>query len=260
MQIIVPMAGLGQRFSEAGYQTPKPLIPVSGLPMVLRVVADLPRVSRVVFVVHPDHVRHFQISKTLRQHCPKCEIITTPGLTEGQACTVRLAKDVADLDDDVLVAACDATHVYDAHEFEALRNDPSIDCVVWTYRGEPRVLTKPTAYGWVQTAPNSDVVAQISCKQPISSDPLNDPVASGFFWFRSARLMFDGIDQLVAQNVRINNEFYLDVVPNLLIAQGRRVVNFEAEKYIGWGTPHDLEDYQRWERYFAAGKSLAEVA
>ena len=43
MQIIVPMAGLGQRFVDAGYTVPKPLIPVGGLPMVVRVVNDLPR-------------------------------------------------------------------------------------------------------------------------------------------------------------------------------------------------------------------------
>jgi len=260
MQIIVPMAGLGQRFADAGYRTPKPLIPVSGLPMVVRVVHDLPPADRVIFVVNGDHVTQHRIDKALRRHFPGCEIVVTPGLTEGQACTVRLAKEAADLNDDCLVAACDATHVYDAQRFDALRHDRSIDCQVWTYHGEPRVLTKPSAYGWVQTASNGVDVEQVSCKKPISSDLLEDPVASGFFWFRSGKLLFDSIDELVAQNWRINNEFYLDVVPNLLLAQGRRVANFGVEKYIGWGTPHDFEDYQRWERYFTAAKPLAAVA
>ncbi|HEY2883241.1 MAG TPA: NTP transferase domain-containing protein [Pirellulales bacterium] len=256
MQIIVPMAGLGQRFVDAGYALPKPLIDVAGLPMVVRVVHDLPEADRIVFLVHPDQARQFEIEAVLQRHFPHCHVIATPGLTAGQACTVRLAAPAIDWDDQVLVAACDATHLYDAALFDALRADRSIDCLVWTYRGEPRVLAKPTAYGWVRTAPNGLDVQAISCKTPISNNLLDDPVVSGFFWFRSAREMSAAIDQMVAENRRVNNEFYMDVTPNVLIGQGRRVVNFAVEKYIGWGTPHDLEDYQRWQRYFSQTAAL----
>jgi NDP-sugar pyrophosphorylase family protein len=260
MQLIIPMAGLGQRFVEAGYRTPKPLIQVSGLPMVVRVVHDLPPADRIVFVVHPEHAARYDLEASLRQYFPSCHVVVTPGLTAGQACTVRLAESVVDLDDDVLVAACDATHVYDAERFDALRSDNSIASIVWTYSGEPRVLGKPTAYGWVRTSADCDDVVEISCKRPISDNVLADSVISGFFWFRSAQQMFSAIDRLVATNRRINNEFYLDVVPNLLIEDGKRVVRFEVEKYIGWGTPQDLEDYQRWQRYFGnlASECLAQ--
>ncbi|MCC7083493.1 MAG: NTP transferase domain-containing protein [Pirellulales bacterium] len=256
MHLIVPMAGLGQRFVEAGFCTPKPLIPVSGLPMVVRVVNDLPPADRVVFVVHPEHAAKYELEMALRQYFPSCQVLVTPGLTAGQACTVRLAQSAIDLDDDVLVAACDATHLYDAQRFEILRNDDSIDCIVWTYRGEPRVLSNPTAYGWVRTLPHSDQIVEISCKRPISANLMADSVISGFFWFRSARQMFVAIDQLVAANRRVNNEFYLDAVPQSLIDSGRCVVRFEVEKYIGWGTPQDLEDYHRWEQYFARSAAL----
>jgi NDP-sugar pyrophosphorylase family protein len=256
MQLIVPMAGLGQRFVDAGYHLPKPLIPVCGEPMIVRVVNDLPPADQIVFLVNPEHVRRHAIDRVLREHFPLCQVITTPGLTAGQACTVRLAEGACDADDDVLVAACDATHLYDAEKFEALRDDTSVDCMVWTYRGEPRVLTKPTAYGWVRTSADGRDVIEVSCKRPVSESLLNDPVISGFFWFRSARQLFHAIDRMVAEERRVNNEFYLDVVPNLFIEQGSRVVNFEVEKYIGWGTPHDLEDFNRWQRYFVATKAL----
>ena len=164
MQIIVPMAGLGQRFVDAGYRLPKPLIPVAGLPMVVRVVRDLPPAEKIAFIAHPDHVDKYDLQATLRQHFPTCDVIVAPGLTAGQVCTVRLAATAVDLDDDVLVAACDATHLYDIARFNVLRNDPSIDCIVWTYRGEPRVLQHPNAYGWVRTAANSDEVLEVSCK------------------------------------------------------------------------------------------------
>jgi hypothetical protein len=64
--------------------------------------------------------------------------------------------------------------------------------------------------------------------------------------------MLEGIDRLVAENKRVNNEFYLDSVANVLIAAGKSVMAFEVDKYIGWGTPEDLEDYLRWQRHFGA--------
>jgi CTP:molybdopterin cytidylyltransferase MocA len=277
MQLIVPMAGLGKRFADAGFLTPKPLIQVAGLPMVVRVVRDLPPADRLVFVVHGDHVREFAIDSELRRHLPGAEVVVSPGLTAGQACTVRLAADAIDLDDDVLVAACDATHVYDAARFDALRRDQHCDAAVWTYRGEPRVLATPRSFGWIDCGHEEatagemtnrqavdPVIRRVSCKQPISDKLLSDRVASGFFWFRSGRTMIDAIDRLVAGDNRVNNEFYLDVVPNLLIAAGLCVRAFDVDKYIGWGTPEDLREYQHWQRYFAsasvASTSLASTS
>jgi bifunctional N-acetylglucosamine-1-phosphate-uridyltransferase/glucosamine-1-phosphate-acetyltransferase GlmU-like protein len=258
MQLIVPMAGLGQRFADAGYAMPKPLVDVSGLPMIVRVVRDMPACERVVFIVNGEHVRRFAIDKTLRSYFPAAQIVVTPGLTQGQACTVRLAADAIDLNDDVLVAACDATHVYDAQRFAQLRADRTTDAIVWTYRGEPRVLATPKSFGWIRMNEAGDVAA-ISCKQPISDQLLADRVVSGFFWFRSAQRLMAAIDDLVASNERINNEFYLDVIPNRILAAGGRVTAFDVEKYIGWGTPEDLRDYERWERYFTNLSSAGEL-
>jgi CTP:molybdopterin cytidylyltransferase MocA len=296
MHLIVPMAGLGQRFRDEGYALPKPLIDVSGTPMVVRAVRDLPPCERMTFLVHPDHAREHAIDRRLREFFPSATVIATPGLTAGQACTVRLASSAVDEDEEVLVAACDNSHVYDAEKFAALRSDPAIDAILWTYRHDPRVLVRPTAHGWVECSPPlrgrtdsprddreragsisqpaagkievnlqnvscrgaaDDIdVARVWCKVPISQTPLNDHAISGCFWFRRAGELFQAIDELVAKSERVNNEFYLDQVPNLYVQAGRRAAVFEVEKYIGWGTPHDHRDYQAWERYFESRSRL----
>jgi NDP-sugar pyrophosphorylase family protein len=252
MQLVVPMAGLGQRFVDAGFALPKPLIRVDGLPMVVRAVSDLPAADTAVFVVHPEHVRRHNVDEIVAEYIANCRLVVAPGLTAGQACTVRLAAPELDLEKPVLVAACDNTHVYDSARFEALTADSTIDCLIWTYRHDTRVLARPEAHGWVKSRPGTNDVELVSCKRTISTTPLEDHAVSGCFWFRTAEIMLAGIDALVAADRRVNNEFYLDVVPNMLLAAGRRVCIFEVEKYIGWGTPHELADYQRWERYFAA--------
>jgi NDP-sugar pyrophosphorylase family protein len=243
------MAGLGSRFADAGFVLPKPLIPIDGVPMVVRALLDLPRATRVVFVVHAEHVRQFAIDNVLRQWVPNCRIVVAPGLTQGQACSVRLAAAELDADEQVLVAACDNTHLYDAAALAALTSQPETACLIWTYRNDSRVLIRPTAYGWVDV--NGEVVRNVSVKVPISTDPLHDHAVTGTFWFRRAGEMVEAIDALVASEARVNNEFYLDSVPNVLISKKQTVRVFEVEKYIGWGTPADLEDYLRWSRYVA---------
>jgi NDP-sugar pyrophosphorylase family protein len=255
MQIVVPMAGLGKRFADVGYTVPKPLIPIGGVPMVVRVVQNLPRADRTVFVCHPEHVAQYPVREVLAENVPGSVVVVAPGLTDGQACSVRLASESLDPYEPVLVAACDNTQVYDRARFAALTADPTVDAAVWVYRGEPRVLVKPVWYGWVREA-NGRVV-EVSVKKPISADPLRDGVVSGTFWFRTAGLMLAGIDALVAANHRVNNEFYLDSVPNVLIGAGHGVGVFDIDKYIGWGTPDDLEDYLRWERHFSTSARAA---
>lgn len=250
MQLVIPMAGLGKRFADAGYTMPKPLIPVAGLPMVVRVAQNLPRATRTVFIVHPEHAATYPLAKTLTDHVPGAVVVVAPGLTEGQACSVRLAAEHLDPNDSVLVAACDSTQVYSASTHDALCADPSLDCLIWTYRGEPRVLVNPHWYGWVAT--NGVRVTRVSVKKPLSATPLHDHVVSGTFWFRKAKRMIDGIDELVRRNLRVNDEFYLDSVPALLLEAGRGVAVFEMDKYIGWGTPDDFRDYLRWQEHFRA--------
>jgi NDP-sugar pyrophosphorylase family protein len=250
MQLVVPMAGLGKRFTDAGYRVPKPLIPVGGVPMVVRVVRNLPPADRAVFVVHPNHAANYPVERVLKDNVPGAVVVVAPGLTDGQACSVRLAAGHLDPDADVLVAACDSTQVYNPARLAALVADPAVDAIIWAFRGDPRVLVNPEWYGWVRE--EAGRVTAVSVKKPISAAPLGDPVVSGTFWFRTARLMVDGIDALVAAGRRVNNEFYLDSVPDVLAAAGRRVAVFDLDKYIGWGTPDAFEDYLHWERHFAA--------
>ncbi len=41
LNIVLPMAGRGSRFANAGYTLPKPLIPVHGVPMIVLLMQDI---------------------------------------------------------------------------------------------------------------------------------------------------------------------------------------------------------------------------
>ena len=247
MIALIPMAGAGSRFVEAGYNIPKPLLPLMGTPMVVKAALALPSSDKYIFVVRDFQINDFQIDQHLKSHFSNSEIIVLDHLTEGQAITCLEAKSLIDNDEALLIGASDNGMVYDRAAFqEASMN---ADALVFTFRNNPSVLAKPQAYGWVQVN-QSNEVEKVSVKVPISNTPMNDHAVVGAFWFRKGSMFVEAAEHMVANNKRINNEFYVDECINDLIELGYKVKAFEIEHYVCWGTPNDYEIFNYWEKFF----------
>ena len=157
-KILIPMAGAGQRFADAGYRVHKPAIPTidrydgTEKPMVVCATKDLPGVaadgSNVIYVDRTFH-REDGVEDAIRAYYEKAQFITIDRLTEGQACTCMLAKDYLDPEEELLIAGCDNGMDIDRAAFEETKR--ACDCIVFTYRHNEAVLQNPNAYGWMLT-------------------------------------------------------------------------------------------------------------
>src|ERR1044072_4691935 len=109
LTIVIPMAGRGSRFADAGYTTPKPLLPIHGVPMIEVVVRNLrPSVpARFVFICQREHLAAYDFEQRLREIAPGCAIVAIDGVTEGAACTVLLAESEIDPHDVLVIANSD---------------------------------------------------------------------------------------------------------------------------------------------------------
>ena len=239
---LIPMAGAGQRFLDAGYQQPKPLIDVCGEPMILRAARSMPQPDLWIFVCREDHVNLANIDKELNQLFQPCRIITIDRLTEGQAATCLLAREELKSDDQLTIGACDNGMIWDQARYDSLLADTENDFLVWTFRNHPNVLQDPRMYGWVRTAPGAEITG-VSVKMPISEYPMLDHAVVGTFTFRRAECFLNAADQMIKSDARIRNEFYVDEVVNFALQSGALGRPFEINRYICWGTPHDLESY-----------------
>lgn len=244
------MAGEGQRFKDAGYTTPKPLIDTDGVPMVVRAAKSLPVADKYIFVCRTSHLEITAIEATLKQHFKNVVVITVDKLTEGQAMTCMLAKDHIPDDAELTIGASDNDMTYDQTMVDDLFNDNQIDGWIWTFRQNPAVLQNPAMYGWVKTDESTDNATQILCKIPISDKPLNDHAVIGAFTFKKAKIFFDAVEAMVKANSRINNEFYVDIAADFAIQAGHNIKVLEVERYICWGTPKDYVEYNYWLQYF----------
>ncbi len=250
--MVIPMAGLGQRFLNEGYTETKPLIFVSGKPMVTQASNDLPDALNHVFVLRADMPGYQEISEKINSIYPNALIETISTVTEGQACTALIGMEalVAGVDatsGPITVGACDNGALYDAIGFQQLIDKPDVDVIVWGARGHANAVRHPEMYGWINA--DDGHIKNISVKKPLES-PSSDPIVIGTFTFRRAEDFRTVVERLIAREGRINGEFYLDSCINDAIELGLRCEMFEVDSFISWGTPNDLRTFEYWQSCF----------
>lgn len=262
MNVLIPMAGEGNRFKEEGYSVPKPLIPTfdrqtkTELPMVVCATHSLPYSEKSKFIfVDRDFHKEQGVEKTISEYFPNAKFITLDSLTEGQACTALKAKDLINTDEELLIGACDCGINIDLFKFEEMKKTE--DCIVFTFTGNDSVQKNPNAYGWMKVNDENRVV-DVSIKKAISENPVNDPAVAAIFWFKHGKDFVEAAEKMIAKNDRVNNEFYIDQVIKYIMNDKPTKV-FNVDKYFCWGTPKDYEDYQNtvkyWENFLGTFKS-----
>lgn len=256
MNIIIPMAGAGQRFADEGYKIHKPAIPTidrrTGLefPMVVCATMDLPNVlengSNITYIDRTFH-KNDGVEEEILKHYSKANFITIEDLTEGQASTCMLAKEKINNDEELLIAGCDNGMVMNNDKFNDLCN--KCDVIVFTYRNNEAVLAKPDAYGWVKVDKNNKIIG-LSIKKAISDTPMNDHAIVATFWFKKGCMFVEATEKMISENDRVNGEFYVDQTIKHILDLGYDARVFEIDRYIGWGTPKDYEEYTNTIKYW----------
>lgn len=258
MNIVIPMAGAGQRFKDEGYKVSKPAILTTDrksgkkLPMVVCATMDLPGVEKdgenVTYIDRTFH-KEEGVEDVIKQYFSRASFITVDKLTEGQACTCLLAKDKINNEQSLLIAGCDNGMVIDDKKFEKMTKE--CDVLVFTYRHNQAVLEKPEAYGWVKIKDETDSrIIGVSIKKPISDTPMEDHAIVATFWFKHGSDFVKAAEKMIEENDRVKNEFYVDQVIKHCLELGMDVRVFEIERYIGWGTPRDYEEYEKTIAYW----------
>ena len=257
-KILIPMAGAGQRFTDAGYRVHKPAILTvdrhdgTERPMVVCATKDLPGVapegSNVIYVDRTFH-KEDGVEDIIKAHYGKAQFITIDHLTEGQACTCMLAEKYLDPEEPLLIAGCDNGMDIDVKAFEKAAEE--CDCLVFTYRHNEAVLENPNAYGWM-IADEQGNITGTSIKKAISDTPMEDPAVVATFWFKKAKVFLEAAAKMIRENDRINGEFYVDQTAKHVLDLGYQAKIFDIDRYVGWGTPADYEGYQNTYAYFKA--------
>jgi dTDP-glucose pyrophosphorylase len=237
LNIVLPIAGRGSRFADAGYTLPKPLIPVHGTPMIGAVVDNVrPRVPhRFIFVALREHLDVQGMRSTLERVAPGCLIVPVDQVTEGAACTVLLARDLINSSDPLMLANSDQWVDNDINAYLAVMERERADGLIMTMTADD---PKWSFVG----LDDRRFVTRVVEKHVISNE-----ATVGIYNFRHGRDFVRAADAMIAKDLRVNGEFYVAPVYNQLIAEGARVaihnVGREGAGMYGLGIPADLDRF-----------------
>ena len=232
LNVLIPMAGAGSRFEQAGYTFPKPLIDVKGKPMIQVVIENLNMDANYIFVVQKAHREKYNLDTMLSLIAPGCKIVETDGLTEGAACTALLAKEHIDNDAPLFFANSDQFVDWDSNEFMYKMNETNADGGIVTFKA-----THPK-WSFAKIDPETGCVTEVAEKNPISDD-----ATVGYYYWKHGSDFIKYAEEMIDKNIRVNNEFYVCPVFNQAISAGKKIRTFTTEKMWGLGTPEDLRYY-----------------
>jgi HAD superfamily hydrolase (TIGR01509 family) len=231
MNVLIPMAGAGSRFQQAGYTFPKPLIDVEGKPMIQVVVDNLNIDATFIYVVQKEHREKYNLDTLLNLITPNCKIVEVDGMTEGAACTTLLAKEFIDNDSPLVMANSDQFVEWDSNEFMYKMIEQKVDGGILTFTAtHPKwSFAKVDEYGYV---------TEVAEKNPIS-----DIATVGVYYWAKGSDYVKYAEQMISKNIRTNNEFYTCPTFNEAIGDGKKIKTFNIDKMWGLGTPEDLKYY-----------------
>lgn len=234
INVVIPMAGRGSRFSQSQYTKPKPFIEFQGLTMIEHVVRNLKMPNaRYIAIARREHVENEAATIKRLQSIYEVEFITIDQVTEGPACTVLFAHRLINTGNPLLIA----------------NSDQIVDIPIGSYVSD--CLGKKLD-GSILTFKNSDpkwsyarvdeegLVCEVREKVAIS-----EHATVGIYFFSQGVTFIESAIDMIVRNDRVNNEFYVAPTYNYAIAQGKRIGIFEiaGSKMHGTGTPEDLDNY-----------------
>ena len=231
MNVLIPMAGAGSRFAEAGYTFPKPLIEVGNKPMIQVVVDNLNIDAHHIFIVQKEHYDQYNLETVLNLIKPDCTIVQVEGVTEGAACTTMLAREYINNESPLVIANSDQFVEWNSNEVLYAFSTEGVGGGILTFEStHPKwSYARTDNDGWV------DKVAE--------KDPISNNATVGVYYYARGCDYVSSVDSMIAKDIRTNNEFYVCPAYNEFIGTGGKVRIKNVPGMWGLGTPEDLNNF-----------------
>jgi NDP-sugar pyrophosphorylase family protein len=247
--LIMPLAGAGSRFADAGWVVPKPLIEVYQEPMAKTAIKALPLAKQYSFVTRHNEDASYDFNEKIFSSFDNYRTASLSNVTAGQALTASIGVSLLpEHEGDVTICACDSALLYDADAYFELLNQESYDVIVWTAASYPYAKANPKAYGWV-TANSKNVVQEVAVKSlPKQIDKAK--VITGTFSFANTSTLMKLLAAALENKTTVKSEYYLDSLLEMALEEGLRVVAFDVDAFVSWGTPEELNTFKYWQECF----------
>ena len=226
--ILIPIAGRGQRFVDQGYVMPKQLIMVDDKQMIDWSLDSIKKKDEcnLIFAIRRDHISNFSLDKILKtRYGDDIKIIVIDKITRGSVETCLQAEEYIDNDDPLVVYTLD---VFFEPFFDPTDIDTSINGSILTFK------SNNPAYSYASLDKNKNVI------KTAEKEVISENAAVGVYTFTKGSEFVRYAKQMIDLNLTTNNEFYICPLYNLMIQDGCTVKTTDVKKMHLMGTPEEL--------------------
>tara|TARA_Y100001973_G_scaffold91353_1_gene139907 strand:+ start:7464 stop:8291 length:828 start_codon:yes stop_codon:yes gene_type:complete len=245
MKIIIPMAGLGQRFVDVGYKNPKPFIWVDDDYIISKVVNMFSKNDEIIFICNERHLKETDMHDRLRKLHKNSKIVSVPEHNRGPVFTMVPYMDMIDDNEQVIVCYCDNPYLWNYNHFKKWVNDTKVDGCVLTHTGfhPHRLASTYMAYCKME----GKQMVEIKEKEPYTNNHWEEHASTGTYYFRKGSYIKKYFQETIDKEIKhTNGEYYVTLVYNLLIQDNLDVRIYDTDFVTVFGTPSELENYKAW--------------
>jgi dTDP-glucose pyrophosphorylase len=249
LTVVIPMAGLGTRFTDYGFKANKYMLPIT---VNLETMIEKAIVSLCVDTNTYDATFVFvtrlitkEIEDVLTYICKKNEykyiIFDLKNLTDGPATTVYNAREHIPKEHSLIISNSDQVLDWDFSCFmeKASKSNGCVLTYTPKYHIEIGQLDKHS-FAKVNTQGHvTDVAEKIA---------ISNVALVGVHYYEKASFFFDAYKVMIANNIRApNNELYVSLTYKVMLQQNRSVaiyhIDQKKECFFPTGEPQDYFDY-----------------
>jgi len=233
----MPLGGRGRSFVDKGFTFPKPLVEISGRPMVEIAVENLTPSGphQFVFICRREHLDRYALKEVLELLSPGCKIIAMNNETGGALCTVLLGIESIVPEDELIIANGDQYLSASIDDFlHSARASSSDGCIVVFPSTHPK-------WSYVRIREDGEV-EMVAEKRPISRS-----ATAGIYYFRRGHDFLDAAERMMLKGTKTGGEFFVAPVYNELVLAGKRITAFALDRHQmhSLGTPEDVEAFAK---------------
>ncbi|NFG28044.1 dolichyl-phosphate mannose synthase [Clostridium botulinum] len=231
INLIMPMAGKGSRFSKEGFEVPKPLIKIKDKPFFYWATQSIRKfieLENLIFVVLQEHIDNFSIDKEILSYFPEAKIEIIQQVLNGAVLTC--SEGIKNIKNNKPIIFNDCDHLFSCSSFYKYCNEgefSQVDGALLTFKSDD------PKFSYLQCNTEGNVIKTVE-KKVVSNDAI-----CGAYYFKNKDIFIKSTEKYL--ETCNYSEYFVSGVYNVMAENGYIIKNFDVDCHLPFGTPIEYE-------------------
>lgn len=238
LNVLMPLGGKSNVFSNSGFSYPKLLIEIDSKPMIEHVIDNINTIDeelRYIFVINKEDEDIYHLGNVLKLLTDESsDIVVLQGETKGASCSALMAVEFIGHDQELIICNGDQLIDIDLNEvLDYFRSQGADAGIIHFEAVHPR---------WAFAHIEEGQVVETAEKKPISKNAI-----AGFYYYRKGSDFVKGAMGSIRKNASVNGLFYMAPVLNELVLEHKKIMTYkiDSNRYYTFNSPDKVESYRK---------------